>query len=172
MSSWLREQQQNMSRYLLLHLLIVAIVPFFVSFFGGILDYLIAFMVVGLLLAAINRRYGRYLFWSIVFIFYMIKEIIVSNIILAWLIIQPRPKLDPGIIEIPLRVTTPLEITVLSLAIAVTPGTMVVELAQDASGRNVLYVHSIDVRSPEHFRNSITEGPERMILRISKGATA
>jgi multicomponent Na+:H+ antiporter subunit E len=126
---------------------------------------------VGLLLALLDRRYGQYLLWSLVFLLYLIKEIIVSNIALAWLIVQPTPKLDPGIIAVPLTVTTDLEIIVLSLAIAATPGTMIVDLKRSDTGQYVLYVHTIDVGEPDKFRAAIKGGFERMILNISKGAT-
>jgi multicomponent Na+:H+ antiporter subunit E len=132
---------------------------------------LITFALAALVLSIIDWRYGQGLFWSLIFLVYLVKEIIVSNIALAWLIIQPKPKVDPGIIAIPLTVTTGLEVTILSLAIAVTPGTMVVELGRDQNGRYELYVHAINVGDPGQFRASIKEGFERMILRVSRGAT-
>jgi multicomponent Na+:H+ antiporter subunit E len=108
----------------------------------------------------------------LIFLIYLVKEIIVSNVAMAWLIIQPIPKLDPGIIAVPLTISTALEITVLSLAISVTPGTLVVELGQDPIGCYVLYVHSLNVDDPDKFRATIKNGFERMILQISRGATS
>lgn len=172
MTEPLHQQQRHMSRYLLIHLGITAVVPLFVNVVGGIWDYLLAFLVAGFLLSLIDRRYASYLFWSFIFLAYLVKEIIVSNVVLAWLIIQPKPKLDPGIIAIPLTVTTSLEITVLSLAIAATPGTLIVELGSDQPGHYVLYVHNINVGDPDQFRAAIKNGFERMILQISRGVTA
>jgi multicomponent Na+:H+ antiporter subunit E len=171
MSKQLRRQQRHMGRFLLINLLIAVVVPIFVTLYGGFWDYFITLILAALLLSIIDRRYGQYLFWSLLFVIYLVKEIIVSNVALAWLIIQPKPKLDPGIIAVPLTVTTELEITVLSLAIAATPGTMIVELGKDQSGRYELYVHTLNVGEPDQFRASIKEGFERMILRISRGAT-
>ena len=172
MSKDLRRQQRHMGRFLLIHLLVVVVVPIFVTLFGGVWDYLITLPVAALLLSLIDRRYGQYLLWSLLFVGYLLKEIVVSNLVLAWLILQPRPKLDPGIIAIPLDVTTGLEITVLSLAIAVTPGTLIIELGKEPAGRYVLYVHTINVGDPDQFRATIKNGFERMILYISRGATA
>ena len=172
MTEPLHQPQPHMGRYLLIHLIITAVVPLFVNGVGGIWDYLLVLLAAGLLLAIIDRRYGSYLFWSFIFLTYLVKEIIVSNLVLAWLIVQPKPKLDRGIIAIPLTVTTSLEITVLSLAIAATPGTLIVELGSDQPGHYVLYVHNINVGDPNRFRATIKDGFERMILQISRGVTA
>lgn len=171
MNDELRHQQRHIGRYLLIHLAFVIIIPLFINIYGNILDYFIAFLAAAIVLALFDRRYGQYLIWSTLFIIYMLKEIVVSNLDMAWLILQPKPKLDPGIIAVPLTVTTGLEITVLSLAIAATPGTMIIELNEDQSGRNVLYVHTLNVHDPDKFRATIKNGFERMILYISRGAT-
>ena len=59
----------------------------------------------------------RALFWGSSSCFYLLWEILLSNISLAWLVIQPKPKLDPGIIGVPLRLNSGLEITMLASAI-------------------------------------------------------
>jgi multicomponent Na+:H+ antiporter subunit E len=161
-----------MTRVLLLHVLAIVVIPALFPILGNGWDNVIVAVLGAVVLILIDRRYGRYLFWSTLFLVYVIKEIVVSNLALAWLIIQPKPKLDPGIIGVPLTVSTPMEITVLSLAIAATPGTMIVELGSNAAGEPVLYVHTVNVGDPERFRASIKSGFERMILQISKGATA
>jgi multicomponent Na+:H+ antiporter subunit E len=172
MNDKLPRQQRRMSRMLLLHLLAIIVIPVLFPIFGNGWDNVIVAALGVVVLGLIDRRYGRYLLWSTLFLVYVIKEIIVSNLVLAWLIIQPKPKLDPGIIGVPLTVNTALEITVLSLAIAATPGTLVVELGRNDAGDNVLYVHTLNVGDPEQFRASIKSGFEQMILKISRGATA
>jgi multicomponent Na+:H+ antiporter subunit E len=160
-----------MAHFLAIHLLIATLAPFFFTLYGGAWDHILSFVAAALPLSLIERRYAFYLFWSLRFLLYLIKEIVISNLVMAWLIIQPKPKLDPGIIAIPLTVTTDLEITVLSLAIAATPGTLIVELGREANGP-VLYVHTLNVGDPDAFRGTIKDGFERMILAISRGATA
>ena len=171
MNNTILERQRKVNRYLLIHFAIVLILPFFLNVFSGLWDYVVLFIATGVVLAFFDRRYGQYLFWCAAFIVYMVKEIIFSNLALAWLIIQPKMKIDPGIVGIPLTVTTNMEIIVLSLAIAATPGTLVVDLGKNADGEYVLYVHTINVGNPEDFRALIKNGFERMVLRISQGAT-
>jgi multicomponent Na+:H+ antiporter subunit E len=158
--------------FLAFHLLLILIIPNLFTIAGGTWDYLIVALAAMLLFSLLNRRYAIFLFWLTAFLLYLILEIVISNVSLAWLIVQPKLRIDPGIISVPLTVTTALEITVLSLAIAATPGTMVVELGQSPDGRLVLYVHTINVGDPDRFRATIKNGFERMVLNISKGVAA
>jgi multicomponent Na+:H+ antiporter subunit E len=169
MSDELQIRQHHMGRLLLINVVITIIFPIFVTLYGSIWDYIITFFAAAILLTLFDWRYGLYLYRSAIFLLYLVKEIIVSNLALTRIIIQPKPKVDPGIIGVPLTVTTDLEITVLSLAIAATPGTLVVELSKNASGQRVLYVHNINVGDPDQFRAAIKNGFERMILQISRG---
>lgn len=172
MSRELVHQQRSMVRYLLIHFVLTLILPIFIKIYANLTDYVIAFFVIAIAMSLVSRHYGRYLVRSMIFLAYLFKEIIVSNASLTWVILRPKPKLDPGIIAVPLTVTTGLEITVLSLAIAATPGTLIVELKRDEAGQSTLYVHSLHVGDPDKFRDAIKNGFERMILQISRGATA
>jgi multicomponent Na+:H+ antiporter subunit E len=159
-----------MAYFLLIHLLLIIALPAFFTIFGGIWDYLIVLVLGVLVLAVLDYHYAIYLFWTIAFLIYLIKELVISNVTMAWLVIQPKPKVDPGIIAIPLRASSDLEITTLAISVALTPGTLVIDLGKDKEGRGVLYVHAINVRDPDEFRASIQNGFERMILNITKGA--
>ena len=169
MANNVRTDRSRFALQLLVNLLIAAIGPQLVQVFASYWDYAISFVVGVVIISLFDRRYPRYLFWSAVFLAYLTWEIILSNLSLAWLIIQPNPKLDPGIVAIPLTVTGGLEITVLASSITLTPGTLTVDLGTDAKGRTVLYVHNLRVGDPEQFRRSVKDGFERMILRISQG---
>jgi multicomponent Na+:H+ antiporter subunit E len=165
-----RAFQARMANLLLTNLLIAVVAPIFLSLTGGFPDYAIAFGVGLVILALVDRRYAPFLFWSLVFVAYLVYEIILSNLAIAWLVLQPKPQLDPGIIAIPLRVNTALEITLLASAITLTPGTLSLDLGRGQDGQLTLYVHSLQVGDPAQFRSTIQNGFERMILRISRGA--
>ncbi len=127
--------------------------------------------------------------WAlVVFVLYTIRELVVANLQLAWIVIQPRSRMDrlvtPGIIAIPLRADRDWEILVLSTVITLTPGTVSMELesepldpARDGGGgsgdgadrRRTLYVHSLQIDSPDAFRAEIADGFERRLLRFSRG---
>lgn len=169
--SEIRRAQTRTVNLLLINVLIAVIAPLFITIFGGMLDYLLAFAVGFIVLAVIDRRYAVAILWTIIFFLYLLWEILLSNISLAWLVIQPKPDLDPGIIAVPLRVRTGLEITMLASAITLTPGTLTVELQRGEQGEPILYVHSLRIKNPEQMRASIRDGFEAMILRISSGVS-
>jgi multicomponent Na+:H+ antiporter subunit E len=165
----LKQYQVRMGYLFLINLIITLLIPLVFAPFGHLIDYLLAFVVGYIGLSLVERRYFFFLFWATIFFLYLVYEIILSNLALAWLVIQPKPKLDPGIVAIPLTITTGIEITTLASAITLTPGTLSLDLGSDANGRPVLYVHALRVGDPAKFRLSIQQGFERMILRISRG---
>lgn len=170
MQNDIRDRQNRMLLLLLVNMLLTLIAPnyyrIFPQWWG---DYLLAFVVGAVILAFGDRRYGRYLRNSAHFVVYLIWEIILSSLTMAWLVLQPKPKLDPGIIAVPLDVTSDLEITTLATCIALTPGSITVEMDRTRPERPVLYVHYLVVGDPDRLRASIKSGFERLILRISWG---
>ncbi|MCG8349205.1 MAG: Na+/H+ antiporter subunit E [Chloroflexales bacterium] len=98
------------------------------------------------------------------FVLYILWEIIVANLNVARTVLfTPRAKLRPGIIAVPLDVTSDVEITMLANIITLTPGTLSLDVSDD---RKVLYVHAIDVDDPDTFRQSIKGGLERAVRGV------
>lgn len=160
--------------YFLINLIIGLLWRVFLPLTGGF-DYLIGFLVGLVILAVINREYGRRAYHLITFIFYVVWQIIVSNVVLAWTIIQPKEKMDaridPGIVAIPLAVTHNLEIMLLASVITLTPGTISIDLGKNELDQQVLYVHNIRLDDANKFRQEVKTGFEARILRFSRGAT-
>ena len=92
-----------------------------------------------------------------------LRELIVSALKVAWLVVQPRLNIRPAIIAYPLTVTTDLQIALLANMITLTPGTLSVDVSAD---RKTLYVHAIDMESKEDLIGSIAAGFERKILEV------
>lgn len=164
--------QQNLYLLLFLVNLVAAFVwqqlfPLF-----GLADYLLGFGVGFVAIWLANRAYGRRAYDLLYFIGYVLWAIVVSNLSLAKLVLQPRPRLDPGIIAVPLTVSTGLEITILATVITLTPGTISVDLGRNAQREQVLYVHNLTVGDPEAFRQSVKNTFERLLLRVTRGREA
>ncbi len=163
-------RSERLITFFLLNLLAAVVAPYFFTLFGAPWDQFLVFIVAYVILGMIDRAYLRAIFWGTVFFIYLVWQIILSNIQIAWLVIQPRLKLDPGIIGVPLKLSTGLEITMLASAITLTPGTISVELEQDEEGNSILFVHNLTVHDPVAYRESVHQGFERMILRITRGS--
>lgn len=68
----------------------------------------------------------------------LLLELIKSSLHIAYDIITFRGQMRPGIIRLPLEVSTPAEITLLSNMISFTPGTLSLDLSRESKA---LYVH-------------------------------
>ena len=135
---------------------------------NSLADFIVGFVIGFMLLALSDRRYGQRGMRLVSFVGYVLWEVFRSNLILAWYVMQPKLKLNPGIVAIPLDVETPLEITILATVITLTPGTLSLDLGE-REGRRVLYVHNLLMSSPEAMRGEIKAGFERRILEITRG---
>jgi multicomponent Na+:H+ antiporter subunit E len=91
------------------------------------------------------------------------RELIVSALKVAWLVLQPRINIRPAIIAYPLTVTTDAQITLLANMITLTPGTLSVDVSED---RKTLYIHAIDMASKEALIGDIAAGFETKVLQV------
>lgn len=94
---------------------------------------------------------------------FFLKELILSALKVAWLVVQPQPRLRPGIIAYPLTVTTDAQITLLANMITLTPGTLSIDVSED---RKTLFIHAIDIESREALIASIAAGFETRVLEV------
>ncbi len=99
------------------------------------------------------------------FVLFFIKELIRSNIQVAFDVVTPPHYMKPGIVQIPLSAATDLEITLLSNIITLTPGTLGLDVSSD---KRYLYVHAMYVKDKEAFINEIKNGFERRLLQIMR----
>ena len=100
----------------------------------------------------------------ILFILYYTTELVKANVRMAYHVLAPADKMHPGIIGIPLDITSDVQITLLANMITLTPGTLTLDVSTD---RKVLYVHSIQVTSAEDFIDEIKSGFERKVLEVT-----
>ena len=92
-----------------------------------------------------------------------IKELVLSALKVAWLVLQPKINIRPAIIAYPLTVTTDAQITLLANMITLTPGTLSVDVSED---RRTLYIHAIDIASKDALIGDIAAGFETKILGV------
>lgn len=166
-----RPEQNRYFTLFLLNVIIAFVWQMIIPLFG-LFDYVIGFAVGFVGIVIFDRPYAVRAYRLLYFIVYVLWEIVLSNLSIAKLVLQPKPKLDPGIIAIPLTVSSGLEIMILASVITLTPGTISVDLGKNADGQQVIYVHNLTVGDPEVFRQSVQQGFERRILQFTRGASA
>lgn len=91
-----------------------------------------------------------------------LRELLMSAVRVAWIVVQPRMPLNPGIVAFPLSLKRDGHITLLANLITLTPGTLSVDVSDD---RRTLFVHAIDVPDEAALIHDIASGFERKIMR-------
>ncbi len=87
----------------------------------------------------------RFLFF-IRYVFTFLWEMIKANFNVAYIVINPKLPIKPGIVKIKTELTKDTARTVLANSITLTPGTMSVDINSEA---NEIYIHWIKVKSKD-----------------------
>ncbi len=109
--------------------------------------------------AQIPVRAWRWIRFTLIFL----RELIKANIDIVIGVLSPLEQQSPGILAIPLDVTTDAEITLLANMITLTPGTLSLDLSID---RKVLFVYFFKITDPEQEKQAIKDGFERMVREV------
>lgn len=133
------------------------------SFFLGFL--------IGLALIFTLRRFFHYKFYLIKvlaiikLLLLFLKEIVLSNIMVAKHVISPKLNIRPGIFAFPTELKSDWEITTLACLITLTPGTLTLEVSPKG---NILYIHAIDIPDAEEVILQIKNSFEKAIMEVTR----
>jgi multicomponent Na+:H+ antiporter subunit E len=94
---------------------------------------------------------------------YFILDLMKSSLRVAWDVLTPKDLSTPRIVEVPLDVTSDLEILLVTNLISLTPGTLSLDVSDD---RKTLYVHAMFADDPEQVVSDLKNGMERMVRRV------
>jgi len=84
--------------------------------------------------------------------------IVRANLYVAWEVITPKNDINEGVVAVELASSNPIVITMVSHAIILAPGTMVIDIDKsEGEGPTILYVHVLHLRSVEAIRNEVLE---------------
>ncbi len=103
------------------------------------------------------------LFFAMELFIIFIKEVVVANLQVAWLVFQPTKNLRPALFKLPLQLKSEWGITCLAHMITLTPGTITISMAKDKSA---LYVHVLHSQDIAETRQSIKTIFERRLIRL------
>lgn len=93
----------------------------------------------------------------------LLGDIVVANLQVAWLILNPWRRMRPHFIEYPLMLENRFTITLLANTISLTPGTVSANLRLD--GKSLL-IHALDVEDDDALIETIRERYERPLKEI------
>jgi len=89
-----------------------------------------------------------------------ISELIVSSLRVVWDVVTPTELSRPGIVAVPLTVSSEIGVLLTSNLISLTPGSLSLDVSPDGK---TLFVHAMFVDDPEKLRQDILQGIERRI---------
>ena len=100
---------------------------------------------------------------AVALLFIFLWEVVLANLRVAWDVITPRHRMRPGVIAVPLKARTELEVTILANMVSLTPGTLSLDVSDQP---RVLYVHALYLHDRRRLIRSIQEGFERRLLEV------
>lgn len=134
---------------------------------GFVVAFLAGFLALRILrpFLAPRSHYFKVLPKATFYILYVLWSLLVSSVRVAIVILSPRPKIDPGIVAVPLTVKSDGAIFVLANSITLTPGTLSLSISED---KKTLFVHGMFIGDVADFRKDIHESFERKIEEFMK----
>ncbi|MEK0286315.1 Na+/H+ antiporter subunit E [Caldifermentibacillus hisashii] len=112
----------------------------FLTFFSG---YLVGLFILFCLRRFFHKPFYLFTFLAIGKLFLIfIYELLISSLFVIKHIVRPKVNIKPGIFRVETDLAGDLEITLLSLLICLTPGSVVMEVTPDAK---TLFVHALHI---------------------------
>lgn len=110
------------------------------------------------------KHAARY-FWFLYYLPFFIWECFKANIDVAYRVIHPSRPISPGIVKVKTTLKSDTALTFLANSITLTPGTLCVDIDEEAG---FLYVHWIDVKDKDVQKATalIVERFEHILKRI------
>ncbi|MBQ0986990.1 Na+/H+ antiporter subunit E [Streptomyces sp. F63] len=99
---------------------------------------------------------------------YMLADLLLSGITVAWEVLRSGPRTTAAVVEIPLRADTDLLIAATASLATLTPGTLVLEIDRD---RRLLYVHALPARDPrqaERRRREVLRAEHHVLWALAR----
>jgi multicomponent K+:H+ antiporter subunit E len=93
----------------------------------------------------------------------VLKDIVMSNIVVARIVLNPAARPQPAWVHVPLTVRSPAAINLLASIITMTPGT--VSCVVDAE-RRAIWVHALDCADADALAADIVQRYEAPLLEI------
>ncbi len=100
---------------------------------------------------------------SVLFIFYYLKELILSSLYVAYDIITPKDLMKPGIVEVPVDLKSDTAIIAFANLISMTPGSLTMDMSAD---KKKIYVHAMYLHDKEEFIRKMKGELEKKIAEI------
>ena len=135
----------------------------FPTFFAG---YLVGIGIIFFMHRFFGTQfYLRRVFAVIKLLFIFISELTQSSILVLKQILSPKLKIRPGIFKYETELRSDLEVTMISLLLTLTPGSVVMEVVSE---ENLLFVHAMDIENERDSILSQLTNFEKAIMEVTR----
>lgn len=110
-----------------------------------------------------KRKYFNRVPKVLEFFLYFIYDTIRANLQVAYDVITPKYFMKPGIVAFPMAASSDFEITMLANVIALSPGTLVIEVNNP---KKIIYIHVTYLSDKDKFIHRMKNGLEKKLLEI------
>mgnify|MGYP003497713678 FL=1 len=97
------------------------------------------------------------------FMFNFLYDMIRANIEVTIDVIAPNYNMKPGIVKYEMDAKSDFEITMLANMIALTPGTVVIDISKD---KRYMFIHAMYLKDIEGFKRNLKDRTEKKLLEI------
>lgn len=80
--------------------------------------------------------------YTLVYLLVFLKELVLSNLDVAFRVISPKLPINPGIVEAKTKLKSPMAKMILANSITLTPGTFTVEIKDET-----IFIHCLNIKS-------------------------
>ncbi len=103
------------------------------------------------------------------FLLAVVWSIVRANVVVAWEVVTPSNRINEGVVAVELASSHPVVITLVSHAIGLAPGTMVIDVDKGEDGApSLLFVHVLHLREVSDVRREVLD-LERLALAAVAG---
>ncbi|MGI6144659.1 MAG: Na+/H+ antiporter subunit E [Clostridia bacterium] len=134
------------------------------------ITFLIGYLIGVVILFSMRRFFPKPFYlkkvWAIIkFVYVVIKEILLSSVYIIRQVISPQPTFLPGIFSLKTKLKGNIELTIISLLITLTPGSVVMEISPEDS---VLYIHAMDLSDAKKMILKSIYSFEKAIMEVTR----
>lgn len=112
-----------------------------------------------------TRFYLRRVYAVVRLLFIFVWELIQSSAVVLRQILSPRLKIEPGIFKYETILRSDVEITMLSMLLTLTPGSVVMEVTPES---DALYIHAMDVQESRQGLIKQLKNFEKAIMEVTR----
>lgn len=132
--------------------------------YGFLIGYILGLLVIFMMRRFFRETGTNFYFTRVIKLFKLLlifsRELVMANFEVLRLVLSPKLEIQPGIFRYETSLKSGWKISLLSMLISLTPGTLVVQVSQDSK---ILYIHALHMPDKESLKQDIYDNFESNI---------